>query len=144
MSINRSGPASRWTNPVTPSSPATSRAPSTSGEARSRAPTGCSSRSSPLDPALDRLYAPLRVRYAPHGGDEILLTHHNRRPLVPPMRVILQPSSSPEPAAPVRAPPPGPAEVPVTTVQQIFAEHASFVWRTLRRLGVRDADVEDL
>ncbi|WP_437319724.1 RNA polymerase sigma factor [Sorangium sp. So ce385] len=30
------------------------------------------------------------------------------------------------------------------TLQQIFEENASYVWRVLRRLGVRDADVEDV
>jgi RNA polymerase sigma-70 factor (ECF subfamily) len=29
-------------------------------------------------------------------------------------------------------------------VREIFAQHASFVWRTLRHLGVRDADLEDV
>ncbi|MCY1083479.1 RNA polymerase sigma factor [Archangium lansingense] len=28
--------------------------------------------------------------------------------------------------------------------QQVYAESAAFVWRTLRRLGVRDADLEDV
>lgn len=32
---------------------------------------------------------------------------------------------------------------PVTS-QELFREHASFVWRVLRRLGVREADVEDV
>jgi RNA polymerase sigma-70 factor (ECF subfamily) len=30
------------------------------------------------------------------------------------------------------------------TFEQVFAECAPFVWRALRRLGVRDADVDDL
>ena len=58
------------------------------------------------------------------------------------MRVIPVPTPSAELSAPPRAPPPAPVEVP--TIQHIFAEHASFIWRTQRRLGVRDADVEDL
>jgi RNA polymerase sigma-70 factor (ECF subfamily) len=29
------------------------------------------------------------------------------------------------------------------TVAEVFREHAPFVWRALRRLGVREADVED-
>jgi RNA polymerase sigma-70 factor (ECF subfamily) len=28
--------------------------------------------------------------------------------------------------------------------EEVFAEHAPFVWRALRRLGVREADVEDV
>jgi RNA polymerase sigma-70 factor (ECF subfamily) len=31
-----------------------------------------------------------------------------------------------------------------TTLREIFNEHAPFVWRTLRHLGVREADLEDL
>ena len=30
------------------------------------------------------------------------------------------------------------------TVAEVFREHAPFVWRALRRLGVREADVEDV
>lgn len=30
------------------------------------------------------------------------------------------------------------------TFEEVFAEHAPFVWRALRRLGVREADVEDV
>ena len=30
------------------------------------------------------------------------------------------------------------------TVAQVFRDHAPFVWRALRRLGVREADVEDV
>jgi RNA polymerase sigma-70 factor, ECF subfamily len=88
------------------------------------------------------LYAPCQRRYTPPRGDDLFLGLQNRRHLDPPMRVILEPTPSAEPSAKVRAPLPGPAEVP--TVQHIFAEHASFVWRTLRRLGVREADVDDL
>ncbi len=33
---------------------------------------------------------------------------------------------------------------PVLTVRQIFDEHARYVWRTLRHLGVADADLEDV
>ena len=36
-----------------------------------------------------------------------------------------------------------PAEQALTT-QALFQEHAAFVWRVLRRLGVRDADIEDV
>src|SRR5689334_3823793 len=41
-------------------------------------------------------------------------------------------------------PEPSTAPVEVPTVQQIFTEYAAFVFRTLRRLGVADADVDDL
>jgi DNA-directed RNA polymerase specialized sigma24 family protein len=34
-------------------------------------------------------------------------------------------------------------DVPVD-VTEAFARHGSFVWRTLQRLGVRDADLEDV
>ncbi|HEU4407134.1 MAG TPA: sigma-70 family RNA polymerase sigma factor [Polyangiaceae bacterium] len=37
----------------------------------------------------------------------------------------------------------GGADAPLPSVGAIFAEHAPFVLRTLRRLGVRPADVED-
>ena len=30
------------------------------------------------------------------------------------------------------------------TSQALFAEYAPFVWRVLRRLGVREADIEDV
>src|SRR5687767_5895670 len=33
---------------------------------------------------------------------------------------------------------------PVLSVRQIFDEHARYVWRTLRHLGVADADLEDV
>src|SRR5688500_11210095 len=33
---------------------------------------------------------------------------------------------------------------PQPTIREIFDEHASFVWRTLRHLGVHDADIEDV
>ncbi|WP_146210199.1 RNA polymerase sigma factor [Vitiosangium sp. GDMCC 1.1324] len=33
---------------------------------------------------------------------------------------------------------------PVLRFQQVYAESAPFVWRTLRRLGVREADLEDV
>jgi RNA polymerase sigma-70 factor (ECF subfamily) len=33
---------------------------------------------------------------------------------------------------------------PQLTSQALFAEHAAFVWRVLRRLGVQEADVEDV
>lgn len=33
---------------------------------------------------------------------------------------------------------------PSLTVGEVFREHAPFVWRALRRLGVREADVEDV
>lgn len=42
------------------------------------------------------------------------------------------------------APPPAPAPVEAPTFQQIFGEHAAFVWRALRRLGVPEPDVDDL
>ena len=38
-----------------------------------------------------------------------------------------------------------PTQRPETaTFEQVFTTHAPFVWRTLRRLGVREADVEDV
>jgi RNA polymerase sigma-70 factor, ECF subfamily len=40
---------------------------------------------------------------------------------------------------------PGEDSPPVTpTFPQLFEAHAPYVWRTLRRLGVRDAELEDL
>jgi RNA polymerase sigma-70 factor (ECF subfamily) len=36
------------------------------------------------------------------------------------------------------------AAPPVPAFAQLYADHAAFAWRSLRRLGVRDADVEDL
>jgi RNA polymerase sigma-70 factor, ECF subfamily len=36
------------------------------------------------------------------------------------------------------------AEPPLPSFQQVYAECAPFVWRTLRRLGVREADLEDV
>src|SRR5688572_631436 len=36
------------------------------------------------------------------------------------------------------------ARHPVLSVRQIFDEHARYVWRTLRHLGVADADLEDV
>jgi RNA polymerase sigma-70 factor, ECF subfamily len=33
---------------------------------------------------------------------------------------------------------------PLLSVRQIFDEHARYVWRTLRHLGVADADLEDV
>src|SRR5687767_14286884 len=33
---------------------------------------------------------------------------------------------------------------PQPTLREIFDEHARYVWRTLRHLGVADADLEDL
>jgi RNA polymerase sigma-70 factor, ECF subfamily len=38
--------------------------------------------------------------------------------------------------------PPNPAAVP--SFDEVFAEHAPFVWRALRRLGVPEGDVEDV
>jgi RNA polymerase sigma-70 factor (ECF subfamily) len=38
----------------------------------------------------------------------------------------------------------GVEEAPAPDVQAIVAEHGAFVWRTLRRLGVGAADVEDV
>ncbi len=46
-------------------------------------------------------------------------------------------SSAPPPSLPIAAPPSLPP------FAQVYAEHAPFVWRTLRRLGVREADLED-
>lgn len=37
-----------------------------------------------------------------------------------------------------------PPEQEAPSFAEIYAEHASFVWRTMRRLGVRPADVEDM
>ena len=39
---------------------------------------------------------------------------------------------------------PAPPPVPVPTLAEIFREHAPFVWRGLRRLGVPESDVEDV
>jgi RNA polymerase sigma-70 factor, ECF subfamily len=36
------------------------------------------------------------------------------------------------------------AGLAVPPFAQLYADHAAFAWRTLRRLGVRDADVEDV
>ena len=36
------------------------------------------------------------------------------------------------------------AGAPAPTVDAIFREHGAFVWRALRRLGVREADVDDV
>ncbi|WP_437873491.1 RNA polymerase sigma factor [Sorangium sp. So ce363] len=33
---------------------------------------------------------------------------------------------------------------PVPSFEQLFFEHAPFVWRALRRLGVHEADAEDV
>ncbi|HTA90211.1 MAG TPA: RNA polymerase sigma factor [Polyangiaceae bacterium] len=33
---------------------------------------------------------------------------------------------------------------PKTTVRQVFDEHARYIWRTLRHLGIADADAPDL
>ena len=33
---------------------------------------------------------------------------------------------------------------PKTTVRQVFDEHARYIWRTLRHLGIPDADTPDL
>ena len=46
--------------------------------------------------------------------------------------------SPPRPATPATA------ESPARSFQQVYAECAPFVWRSLRRLGVRDADLEDV
>jgi len=35
------------------------------------------------------------------------------------------------------------ASPPAVLVKQVFSEHANFVWRSLRRLGVASADVDD-
>jgi RNA polymerase sigma-70 factor (ECF subfamily) len=39
---------------------------------------------------------------------------------------------------------PAPMSVPPADFPAIFAEHAPFVWRTLRRLGVAEADADDV
>jgi RNA polymerase sigma-70 factor, ECF subfamily len=36
------------------------------------------------------------------------------------------------------------AALPRPTLRQVFDEHASYVWRTLRHLGVGEADLEDV
>src|SRR6516225_8147281 len=46
-------------------------------------------------------------------------------------------------APPEAAAPPCPAR-PVRTTAEIFREHGARVWRLLRRLGVPDADLDDL
>jgi RNA polymerase sigma-70 factor (ECF subfamily) len=46
------------------------------------------------------------------------------------LRVLQRSDDGPTPAKP--------------TFQQLFAENARYVWRTLRRLGARDAELEDL
>jgi RNA polymerase sigma-70 factor, ECF subfamily len=46
--------------------------------------------------------------------------------------------SLPQPALPKGAPPSLPS------FPQLYAEQSPFVWRTLRRLGVREADLEDV
>jgi RNA polymerase sigma-70 factor (ECF subfamily) len=33
---------------------------------------------------------------------------------------------------------------PKTTIRQVFDEHARYIWRTLRHLGISDADAPDL
>ena len=49
----------------------------------------------------------------------------------------------PPPDLAVPAPPPT-AAAAVPPFAQVYADHASFAWRSLRRLGVREADVEDV
>jgi RNA polymerase sigma-70 factor (ECF subfamily) len=51
-----------------------------------------------------------------------------------------QPPSAPSAPAPALAP--APPVVP--TAQEVFAEHAPFVLRSVRRLGVRESEVEDV
>lgn len=51
--------------------------------------------------------------------------------------VMALPARSPNPVFP-GAPP------AVPSPEQVFGEHAAFVWRVLRRLGVAEADVEDV
>lgn len=46
--------------------------------------------------------------------------------------------------SPPRSAVPTPAGRPARSFQQLYAECAPFVWRSLRRLGVRDADLEDV
>ena len=53
-----------------------------------------------------------------------------------PVRGVLSRSGSRAPAS-ARRP-------EVAPFEQVFAENAPFVWRALRRLGVREADVEDV
>ncbi|MBU8900830.1 RNA polymerase subunit sigma [Corallococcus sp. H22C18031201] len=45
------------------------------------------------------------------------------------------------PSSPARSSPPSAAPL---DFECVYAENAAFVWRTLRRMGVRDADLEDV
>ena len=49
--------------------------------------------------------------------------------------------SAPEP---VLAPPKAVVRAPLPTIAEVFREHAPFVWRALRRLGVPESDVDDV
>ncbi|MFO0759273.1 MAG: sigma-70 family RNA polymerase sigma factor [Byssovorax sp.] len=71
------------------------------------------------------------------------LTHVDRDPLSAPALPRPLVGSGPPPRSAGRAPPAIEAAGEVT-FDQTFAEYAPFVWRSLRRLGVREADVEDV
>jgi RNA polymerase sigma-70 factor (ECF subfamily) len=49
--------------------------------------------------------------------------------------------SAPEPAL---ASPKAVVRAPLPTIAEVFREHAPFVWRALRRLGVPESDVDDV
>jgi len=49
-------------------------------------------------------------------------------------------SRSPDPSSTASAP----AALPVPTFREVYDQHAAFVWRVLRRLGVRPTDLEDV
>lgn len=49
---------------------------------------------------------------------------------------MLRPSADPSPTAA--------AAPPVPTFREVYDQHAAFVWRVLRRLGVRPTDLEDV
>jgi len=65
-----------------------------------------------------------------------------RRDPPPGQRLRAAPSSPPAPPATVPGPVPVPAER--RDFAALFAEHAPHVWRAVRSLGVRDADIEDV
>jgi RNA polymerase sigma-70 factor (ECF subfamily) len=54
------------------------------------------------------------------------------------------PRSQPPPAPAASAPALAPAPPVARTAQEVFAEHAPFVLRSVRRLGVRESEVEDV
>jgi RNA polymerase sigma-70 factor, ECF subfamily len=57
----------------------------------------------------------------------------------PPMRPTVEP-----PRRPTVEPPRRPTVEPPRRLRSLFEEHSSFVWRSLRRLGVADADLDDM